>query len=77
MEVRRIAPEPQRLAGREVWLTSALHGIRTVCDWLEPQQAAGKPTRAAEWRSLLDGLVRPLAEWEAGARTFRMASARG
>lgn len=61
VEVRRIAPEPQRLAGREVWLTSALHGIRTVSDWVEPRQAAGKPTRAAEWRSLLDGFVRPLA----------------
>jgi branched-subunit amino acid aminotransferase/4-amino-4-deoxychorismate lyase len=80
VEVRRIAPEPQRLAGREVWLTSALQGIRTVSDWVEPQQAAGPPTRAVEWRSLLDGFVRPLAEWESavpeGRRTPKIASTR-
>ena len=69
VEVRRIAPEPPRLAGREVWLTSALHGIRTVSDWVEPQQVAGKPTRAAEWRSLLDRFVRPVVEQESARRS--------
>jgi branched-subunit amino acid aminotransferase/4-amino-4-deoxychorismate lyase len=52
--VRVRSPLPRELAGREVWLTSALHGIRVVSDWLEPAQAAGPPERAAAWRAELD-----------------------
>jgi branched-subunit amino acid aminotransferase/4-amino-4-deoxychorismate lyase len=52
--VRVRSPLPRELAGREVWLTSALHGIRVVSEWLEPAQAAGPPERAATWRDLLN-----------------------
>jgi branched-subunit amino acid aminotransferase/4-amino-4-deoxychorismate lyase len=52
--VRVRSPLPRELAGREVWLTSALHGIRVVSAWLEPAQAAGPPERAATWRAELN-----------------------
>ena len=54
VEVRVRSPLPRELAGREVWLTSALHGIRVVSAWLDPAQAAGPPERAASWREALD-----------------------
>jgi branched-subunit amino acid aminotransferase/4-amino-4-deoxychorismate lyase len=54
VEVRRRAPLPGDLAGRETWLTSALHGIRVVTGWVAPRQAAGAPVRAREWREMLD-----------------------
>jgi branched-subunit amino acid aminotransferase/4-amino-4-deoxychorismate lyase len=53
IEVRMRSPLPAELAGREVWLTSALHGIRAVSGWLAPAQPAGKPLRAAAWRAAL------------------------
>jgi len=52
--VRRRAPDPADLAGREAWLTSALHGIRVVSAWVAPRQPAGAPVRAGEWREALD-----------------------
>jgi branched-subunit amino acid aminotransferase/4-amino-4-deoxychorismate lyase len=51
--VRVGSPLARELAGREVWLTSALHGIRVVSAWLDPVQAAGPPQRAAAWRAIL------------------------
>lgn len=54
VEVRLRAPAPGELAGRETWLTSALHGIRTVSAWIAPRQEAGAPARAGEWREELD-----------------------
>jgi branched-subunit amino acid aminotransferase/4-amino-4-deoxychorismate lyase len=51
IEVRVRSPPPAELAGREVWLTSALHGIRTVSAWLDPEQPAGAPRRAGAWRA--------------------------
>ena len=52
--VRRRAPHPAELAGREAWLTSALHGIRVVSAWVTPRQDAGAPVRVGEWREALD-----------------------
>ncbi len=54
VELRVRTPQPAELAGREVWLTSALHGIRVVTAWVDPRQAAGAATRAPEWREELD-----------------------
>lgn len=54
VEVRRRAPAASELAGRETWLTSALHGIRTVSAWVVPRQVAGVADRAPEWREELD-----------------------
>jgi branched-subunit amino acid aminotransferase/4-amino-4-deoxychorismate lyase len=52
--VRRRAPDPAELVGREAWLTSALHGLRAVSGWVAPRQAAGAPVHAREWRDALD-----------------------
>jgi branched-subunit amino acid aminotransferase/4-amino-4-deoxychorismate lyase len=54
VDVRVRSPLPRELAGREVWLTSALHGIRVVGAWLGPAQAAGPPERAATWQAQLN-----------------------
>jgi branched-subunit amino acid aminotransferase/4-amino-4-deoxychorismate lyase len=54
VEVRRRAPAPAQLAGRETWLVSALHGIRVVSAWVAPRQVAGDGVRAPEWREMLD-----------------------
>jgi branched-subunit amino acid aminotransferase/4-amino-4-deoxychorismate lyase len=53
VRVRVRSPLPRELAGLEVWLTSALHGIRVVGEWLDPAQDAGPPERAATWRAWL------------------------
>lgn len=64
-------PEPQELAGRETWLVSALHGIRTVTRWADGGPAAGDAPRAATWQELLDELGlrrwfgRPPLPWSA------------
>jgi hypothetical protein len=43
-----------QLAGRETWLTSALHGIRVVTGWVSPPLVAGDGVRAPRWREELD-----------------------
>ena len=54
VEVRVRAPRPAELAGREAWLTSALHGIRVVGAWVAPRIEAGAGERAPAWREELD-----------------------
>jgi branched-subunit amino acid aminotransferase/4-amino-4-deoxychorismate lyase len=54
VEVRMRAPLPEQLAGRETWLTSALHGIRVVDGWVSPRIEAGEGVRASQWREELD-----------------------
>jgi branched-subunit amino acid aminotransferase/4-amino-4-deoxychorismate lyase len=53
-ELRVRVPQPAELAGREAWLTSALHGIRVITAWVQPRQAAGAAQRATQWREELD-----------------------
>lgn len=50
----------EELARREVWLVNALHGIRLVDAWTGVRIPAGKPKRAAAWRSWLESLAEPL-----------------
>jgi len=60
--VRRRCPEPAELDGREVWLTSALHGIRAVASSAAPGcLRAGPAPRAAGWQARLEALARPIA----------------
>lgn len=54
IELRVRSPRTSELAGREVWLTSALHGIRVVSAWVSPPIEAGPGTRAPAWRTELD-----------------------
>jgi branched-subunit amino acid aminotransferase/4-amino-4-deoxychorismate lyase len=48
------------LAGREVWLVNALHGIRPVTGWTDRRMPAGPAQRAPEWRDWLAGITEPL-----------------
>jgi branched-subunit amino acid aminotransferase/4-amino-4-deoxychorismate lyase len=54
--VARRRPAPDELAGRETWLVSALHGIRTVTRWAGGTPA-GEAPRAAAWQRALDDLA--------------------
>jgi branched-subunit amino acid aminotransferase/4-amino-4-deoxychorismate lyase len=56
VDVRVRAPLPAQLAGREVWLTSALHGIRAVGEWVSPQQPAGPAEQAPAWQAALEAM---------------------
>jgi branched-subunit amino acid aminotransferase/4-amino-4-deoxychorismate lyase len=65
IEVRFRRPAPADLDGREVWLTSALHGIRAVTDWVangsgDTRPRAGPAERAAAWQARLDALAVPV-----------------
>ncbi|MEU2584260.1 aminotransferase class IV [Streptomyces avermitilis] len=53
---------PAELAGREVWLVNALHGIRPVVEWTGRPMNAGFAVRATEWREWLDGILEPLPD---------------
>jgi branched-subunit amino acid aminotransferase/4-amino-4-deoxychorismate lyase len=57
--VRVRSPMPEQIAGRETWLTNALHGIRVVV-W--DAASAGSARHAARWRTDLDGTARSLDE---------------
>jgi branched-subunit amino acid aminotransferase/4-amino-4-deoxychorismate lyase len=56
---RRRVPD---LAGCEVWLVNALHGIRTVSTWVGTSVVAGPALRAPEWQARLEGCAEPLPE---------------
>ena len=58
--VRRRCASPGELGGREVWLTSALHGIRVVSAWTDGTPAGPAP-HAAEWQRRLQALAEPVA----------------
>ena len=71
VEVRTRRPAPGDLDGCEVWLTSALHGIRAVTAWAsgaagggvcEADAAvhAGAARRAPEWQTRLEALAVPV-----------------
>ncbi|MGC5562463.1 aminotransferase class IV [Streptomyces sp. FR-108] len=49
-----------QLAGREVWLVNALHGIRPVAGWEGRPMEAGPAPRAKEWQEWLDSRMEPL-----------------
>jgi branched-subunit amino acid aminotransferase/4-amino-4-deoxychorismate lyase len=68
VEVRLSRPAPADLEGREVWLTSALHGIRAVTGWAGGAPA-GEPRRAGAWHARLEALAEPLGL--SGARGAR------
>lgn len=59
--VRHTRVSPSRLAGCEVWITSALHGIRVVTGW-EPGGVPAPPDPLAgrTWQAHLDTLLEPL-----------------
>ena len=77
-EVRFRRPAPAGLDGREVWLTSALHGIRVVTRWVAdnahgPPVHAGRAERAAAWQARLEALAVPVGAGAVSARDARSA----
>jgi branched-subunit amino acid aminotransferase/4-amino-4-deoxychorismate lyase len=65
IEVRFHRRAPADLDGREVWLTSALHGIRAVTAWVADgargaPPRAGPAERAAAWQARLHALAVPV-----------------
>jgi branched-subunit amino acid aminotransferase/4-amino-4-deoxychorismate lyase len=54
-------PLPSELDGREVWLTSALHGIRAVSGWAGASLTPGPVVRASDWSERLATTREPLA----------------
>jgi branched-subunit amino acid aminotransferase/4-amino-4-deoxychorismate lyase len=62
VEVRRRRPVAAELDGCEVWLTSALHGIRAVAASDAPGcLRAGSAPRAEGWQRRLEALAEPIA----------------
>lgn len=54
LEIRQVAVSPEDLAGAEVWVVSALHGLRHVSRWLEgpslaPASALHAELQASWW----------------------------
>ena len=63
VEVQYRLPTPADLDGREVWLTSALHGIRCVTSSTAPGCLRAGPTdRAPAWQTRLEALASPIGE---------------
>ncbi|GAB2620079.1 hypothetical protein GCM10027168_60180 [Streptomyces capparidis] len=60
IEVRARRRRLPDLAGLEVWVTNALHGLRPVTAWTGTSLPAGAPERAASWQGRLNGLRTPL-----------------
>ncbi|SMG46804.1 aminotransferase class IV [Agreia pratensis] len=52
---------PADLAGCEVWVVNALHGIRVVTSWRNGPALARTHGRATAWQRRLDALVRPIS----------------
>ncbi|ONI84572.1 hypothetical protein ALI22I_28905 [Saccharothrix sp. ALI-22-I] len=50
----------EELAGREVWLLNALHGIRLVTGWVGCDVDAGRGTHFRQWREQVERLRTPL-----------------
>jgi len=59
--VRYRRPRAAELDGREVWLTSALHGIRAVTAWTGDGVRAGAAPHVAAWQARLEALAVPVA----------------
>jgi branched-subunit amino acid aminotransferase/4-amino-4-deoxychorismate lyase len=53
------AVTPTELDGTELWVLSALHGIRIATSWIDGPSLAELPGRLATWRTRLDALRRP------------------
>lgn len=51
---------PKALEGHELWVLSALHGIRIATGWVDGPSLAAEPGRLAQWRARLDRLRKPL-----------------
>jgi branched-subunit amino acid aminotransferase/4-amino-4-deoxychorismate lyase len=62
LDTHEEAVTPAELDGTELWVLSALHGIRIATSWVDGPALAEQPGRLATWRSRLDALRRPIHE---------------
>lgn len=62
LDTHEEAVTPAELDGTEVWVLSALHGIRIATAWVDGPSLAERPGRLGTWRTRLDALRRPLPE---------------
>lgn len=62
LDTHEEAVTPAELDGTEVWVLSALHGIRIATAWVDGPSLAERPGRLGAWRTRLDALRRPLPE---------------
>ncbi len=59
-DIHEEAVTPSELHGTELWVLSALHGIRIATRWVDGPELAEQPGRLAVWRARLDALRRPI-----------------
>ena len=60
LDTHEEAVTPAELDGTELWVMSALHGIRIVTGWVDGPELAEKPGRLGAWQARLDALRRAL-----------------
>lgn len=60
-DIHEEAVTPEGIDGTELWVLSALHGIRIATAWIDGPALAEQPGRLAAWRARLDTLRRPLS----------------
>lgn len=60
VETYEEAVTPAELDGTELWVLSALHGIRIATAWVDGPSLAELPGRLESWRSRMSALRRPL-----------------
>ncbi|WP_022909587.1 aminotransferase class IV [Aestuariimicrobium kwangyangense] len=61
VEVRRVRARPDDLAGAELWLLSALHGIRPVVGWLDGPTVAMPGGHQRWWQQRLERAREPVS----------------
>lgn len=64
LDTHEEAVTPAELADTELWVLSALHGIRIATAWVDGPALAERPGRLGAWRTRLDALRRPLPDRE-------------
>ena len=60
LDTHEEAVTPGELDGTELWVLSALHGIRIATAWVDGPELAEQPGRLAAWRARLDTLRRAI-----------------
>ena len=60
LDTHEEAVTPGELDGTELWVLSALHGIRIATAWVDGPELAEQPGRLAGWRARLDTLRRAI-----------------
>lgn len=60
LDTHEEAVTPAELEGTELWVLSALHGIRIATAWIDGPELAAQPGRLSLWRARLEALRREI-----------------